>query len=348
MFDVAVEVTLPARVVSGQLPSPPRGRTVVVGVGKASARTARFDRRGVRRVICPTCKWSVRPGSRRSEATHPVSNECWLTWKAARPAFPGRHGLEGVAGSRALRRQLIIMVFCFTSPVGAPGRRVGAPIPLPSSRSERLVFSQFRRRLCSKPYRTAVERCPLLRPAALVVRGPDGRGERGRHRRSRAACSLTPAGAAGRVSGAARRQPRLRLSPGCRALERASTIALPRRVIALWKLLPTFTGDMIDSAERPPVCSATVGGPAVKVRTKATSSDCPALPRSAACATMRARSTSTWAVLRHAPALPIRPAPPRSYPGPSALRGHVRPHTNWSVLPNISDTGYQSWMQNGY
>ena len=41
MFDAAVEAALPARVVPGHLPPPPRGRTVVVGAGKASAAMAR-------------------------------------------------------------------------------------------------------------------------------------------------------------------------------------------------------------------------------------------------------------------------------------------------------------------
>lgn len=41
MFDAAVDAALPARVVPAHLPPPPRGRTVVVGAGKASAAMAR-------------------------------------------------------------------------------------------------------------------------------------------------------------------------------------------------------------------------------------------------------------------------------------------------------------------
>ena len=41
MFDAAVEAALPARVIPAHLPPPPRGRTVVVGAGKASAAMAR-------------------------------------------------------------------------------------------------------------------------------------------------------------------------------------------------------------------------------------------------------------------------------------------------------------------
>ena len=41
MFDAAVEAARPARVVPAHLPPPPRGRTVVLGAGKASAAMAR-------------------------------------------------------------------------------------------------------------------------------------------------------------------------------------------------------------------------------------------------------------------------------------------------------------------
>ncbi|HTW25541.1 MAG TPA: glycerate kinase [Acetobacteraceae bacterium] len=41
MFDAAVAAALPARVLPAHLPPPPRGRTVVVGAGKASASMAR-------------------------------------------------------------------------------------------------------------------------------------------------------------------------------------------------------------------------------------------------------------------------------------------------------------------
>ena len=41
MFDAAVEAALPAHVVPTHLPAPPRGRTVVVGAGKASAAMAK-------------------------------------------------------------------------------------------------------------------------------------------------------------------------------------------------------------------------------------------------------------------------------------------------------------------
>ena len=40
MFDAAVAAALPARVIQAHLPSPPRGRTVVVGAGKAAAAMA--------------------------------------------------------------------------------------------------------------------------------------------------------------------------------------------------------------------------------------------------------------------------------------------------------------------
>jgi glycerate 2-kinase len=41
LFDAAVEAALPARVVPPHLPEPPRGRTLVIGAGKASAAMAR-------------------------------------------------------------------------------------------------------------------------------------------------------------------------------------------------------------------------------------------------------------------------------------------------------------------
>jgi len=41
MFDVAVEVAQPATTIASYLPAPPKGRTVVVGAGKASAAMAR-------------------------------------------------------------------------------------------------------------------------------------------------------------------------------------------------------------------------------------------------------------------------------------------------------------------
>ncbi|MBV1703927.1 MAG: DUF4147 domain-containing protein, partial [Hyphomicrobiales bacterium] len=41
MFDAAVAAADPAKVVPGRLPAPPKGRTVVVGAGKASAAMAR-------------------------------------------------------------------------------------------------------------------------------------------------------------------------------------------------------------------------------------------------------------------------------------------------------------------
>lgn len=41
MFDAAVEAALPARIVPAHLPTPPEGRTIVLGAGKASAAMAR-------------------------------------------------------------------------------------------------------------------------------------------------------------------------------------------------------------------------------------------------------------------------------------------------------------------
>ncbi len=41
LFEAAVKTALPARIVPGNLPSPPKGRTLVVGAGKASAAMAR-------------------------------------------------------------------------------------------------------------------------------------------------------------------------------------------------------------------------------------------------------------------------------------------------------------------
>src|SRR5881397_3604370 len=41
MFDAAVEAALPAAIVPRHLPPPPKGRTVVVGAGKASAAMAK-------------------------------------------------------------------------------------------------------------------------------------------------------------------------------------------------------------------------------------------------------------------------------------------------------------------
>jgi glycerate 2-kinase len=41
MFDAAVAAALPARIVAGRLPAPPKGRTIVLGAGKASAAMAR-------------------------------------------------------------------------------------------------------------------------------------------------------------------------------------------------------------------------------------------------------------------------------------------------------------------
>ena len=40
MFDAAVAAADPMAVLSGFLPDPPKGRTIVVGAGKASARMA--------------------------------------------------------------------------------------------------------------------------------------------------------------------------------------------------------------------------------------------------------------------------------------------------------------------
>jgi len=41
MFDAAVAAADPAKIVPADLPAPPRGRTIVVGAGKASAAMAR-------------------------------------------------------------------------------------------------------------------------------------------------------------------------------------------------------------------------------------------------------------------------------------------------------------------
>jgi glycerate 2-kinase len=41
MFDAAIDAALPAKVVPAHLPSPPKGRTIVLGAGKASAAMAR-------------------------------------------------------------------------------------------------------------------------------------------------------------------------------------------------------------------------------------------------------------------------------------------------------------------
>ena len=41
MFDAAMAPALPARIVPGHLPAPPKGRTIVLGAGKASAAMAR-------------------------------------------------------------------------------------------------------------------------------------------------------------------------------------------------------------------------------------------------------------------------------------------------------------------
>ncbi|MEQ8695216.1 MAG: DUF4147 domain-containing protein, partial [Bauldia litoralis] len=41
LLDAAVAAALPARVVPPHLPPPPRGRTIVIGAGKASAAMAR-------------------------------------------------------------------------------------------------------------------------------------------------------------------------------------------------------------------------------------------------------------------------------------------------------------------
>jgi glycerate 2-kinase len=40
MFDAAVAAALPAQIVPAHLPNPPKGRTIVVGAGKASAAMA--------------------------------------------------------------------------------------------------------------------------------------------------------------------------------------------------------------------------------------------------------------------------------------------------------------------
>ena len=41
MFDAAISAALPEKIVSRHLPTPPKGRTIVVGAGKASAGMAR-------------------------------------------------------------------------------------------------------------------------------------------------------------------------------------------------------------------------------------------------------------------------------------------------------------------
>jgi glycerate 2-kinase len=41
MLDAAVSAALPERIVPPHLPAPPRGRTIVLGAGKASAAMAR-------------------------------------------------------------------------------------------------------------------------------------------------------------------------------------------------------------------------------------------------------------------------------------------------------------------
>ena len=41
MFDAAVEAAQPARCIREHLPAPPRGRTVVIGAGKAAAAMAK-------------------------------------------------------------------------------------------------------------------------------------------------------------------------------------------------------------------------------------------------------------------------------------------------------------------
>ena len=41
LFGAAVDAALPAKIIAGQLPEPPKGRTIVIGAGKASAAMAR-------------------------------------------------------------------------------------------------------------------------------------------------------------------------------------------------------------------------------------------------------------------------------------------------------------------
>jgi hypothetical protein len=56
MFDAAISAALPEKIVPRRLPAPPKGRTIVVGAGKASAAMAKARQRipsRTRRVMPP-------------------------------------------------------------------------------------------------------------------------------------------------------------------------------------------------------------------------------------------------------------------------------------------------------
>jgi len=83
LFDAAVAAALPAHVVAAHLPSPPRGRTVVVGAGKAAAAMAQavetiWDGPLSGRVIVPHGHGTDCGLIEVIEATHPVVDEAGL------------------------------------------------------------------------------------------------------------------------------------------------------------------------------------------------------------------------------------------------------------------------------
>lgn len=96
MFEAAVRAADPARLVPAWLPKPPRGRTVVIGAGKASAAMAQaFDAAwphplaGV--VVTPRGHAVPCPRIRVVEASHPVPDAAGL--EAARLLFQAVAGL---------------------------------------------------------------------------------------------------------------------------------------------------------------------------------------------------------------------------------------------------------------
>ena len=123
MFDAAVAAALPARIVPGHLPAPPKGRTIVLGAGKASAAMARAVEDhwpGPLEGLVVTRYGHGVPCARIEivEAAHPVPDAAGQAAAArilelARERRPGRSGLVP-----DLRRRLV--------PADAAGRGLDA------------------------------------------------------------------------------------------------------------------------------------------------------------------------------------------------------------------------------
>jgi hypothetical protein len=96
MLDAAVAAALPARIAPVHLPEPPKGRTIVVGVGKASAAMAQALEQhwpGPLEGLVATRYGHAVPCQRIEivEAAHPVPDAVGCAWSPDRPQPLGLH-----------------------------------------------------------------------------------------------------------------------------------------------------------------------------------------------------------------------------------------------------------------